>query len=76
MSYCRPGDDSDVYVIASRIPRINRSILQCYCTPARSFLSRSRVIAHLIQHLKDGEMVPDRAFLRLLREIREQGDEL
>ena len=78
MSYCRVGPDSDVYVIATWHPE-NRQhdALECFCGPPRTFTTaRSGMIIHLLEHQALGDKVPARAFERLKREIREQGDEL
>lgn len=65
MSYCRNGDDSDVYVIpvAAGIECVGCDYLTSH---------PDSMIVHLLeQHLAVGKMVPDRAFLRLLAEVRE-----
>jgi hypothetical protein len=88
MSYCRNnGQDSDVYVIGTRNPGESRNFLQCFCgtrcdscgqytQPFPSFTTRSGMIAHLREHRVKGDKVPDRAFERLEKEIRESGDEM
>lgn len=76
MSYCRNnGEDSDVYVIMTRDSITKRIILQCFCAdPCNTFATRSGMIAHLRAHQDQGLKVPGRAFDRLQREIREEGD--
>ena len=81
MSYCRVGEDSDVYVISTRNP-----VLQCFCGPRGedgnytqpfpAFTTRSGMAAHLRWHLREGDRVPEHTFERLEREIAEQGDEM
>jgi len=76
MSYCRFGPDSDVYVIAT--------IDGHHCVACRRMDERNGIHAdfvasdrrqmyhHLIDHLRDGDIVPDKAFLRLVSEISDE----
>lgn len=75
MSYCRAGEDSDVYVIATWNTD-GRDALECFCEPAFFTTTRSVMISHLREHQANGDKVPDRTFERLEREIAEQGDEM
>jgi len=62
MSYCRISDGSDVYVIGSNVG------LECIgcnfvCdTPAE-------MLAHLFEHRRSGDCVPQSAITRLCREV-------
>lgn len=76
MSYCRMGEDSDVYVIATFDPRVQKKAWQCYCQPTSFkgkrralFYTREEMLEHLYQHRKDGDKVPEHAVERLLEEI-------
>lgn len=70
MSYCRMSEDSDVYVIATFDPRVQKKAWQCYCRPTSCLVySRQEMLEHLYQHRKDGEKVPEYAIERLLEEI-------
>lgn len=61
MSYCRIGEDSDVYVI-----RHVSGMLVCYCLlPDNEFDTEEGMISHLIDHKMLGHKVPDRALARL-----------
>jgi hypothetical protein len=69
MSYCRNnGKDSDVYVIGTR------DGLECFCEDHLVLISRAGMIAHLRDHQRQGDKVPERAFERLYREIDEGYD--
>lgn len=60
MSYCRMGEDSDVYVIRSG----DRWI--CYCDLACNESDRpEEMISHLLRHRSFGHKVPQRAIERL-----------
>lgn len=65
MSYCRYGEgDSDVYVI-----RTFDGSLYCYCSgKGQQQRSEQGMIDHLREHVARGDMVPDRAFVRLTAE--------
>jgi hypothetical protein len=67
MSYCRQGEDSDVYVIRSG------DQLVCYCNVG-SFhcFSEQDMITHLRDHEAEGLKVPQRAYDRL--EAERQGN--
>lgn len=72
MSYCRAnGKDSDVYVIATRLPEMDvPGWWCCGCKHEENFfLTRERTIEHLLKHREEGDKVPERAFERLRREI-------
>lgn len=61
MSYCRPGEDSDVYVI-----RHVNGCLVCYShEPAFETTATQVMIYHLWSHQQRGHKVPERAFERL-----------
>lgn len=60
MSYCRIGEDSDVYVI-----RMGEG-LKCFCSlPDNHQDSEEGMISHLIDHMNLGHKVPQRAIARL-----------
>ena len=70
MSYCRQGPDSDVYIWGE-----NQGELVCADNPMFRTTKRSDMINHLIyRHMLSGDKVPDHPILRLLKEIREEGD--
>lgn len=61
MSYCRVGEDSDVYVI-----RHVNGFLICYQhEPAYECRSEQSMICHLTIHRNAGDRVPQRALDRL-----------
>lgn len=64
MSYCRYSDDSDVYVISS-----GRYIFTCFCHPTFVCKTRQEMLAHLQEHIANGDKVPQRAIDRLNKEI-------
>ena len=66
MSYCRVGEDSDVYVISD----VSHGVPTCYSCGIIPLYPKDMVL-HLIQHIRDGDKVPDRAFQRLLNEIED-----
>lgn len=74
MSYCRFGDDSDVYVYYAC-----KGLCCCMCflnsdREDEHFHKRSEMINHLKQHKKRGHKVPPRAMKRLKEEIAEEQD--
>jgi hypothetical protein len=87
VSYCRNnGTDSDVYVILTRNPETGRNVLRCFCgtvdlqglyeAPFPEFTTRTGMIRHLLEHRRNGDKVPARAFERLGLEIGEEGDDV
>jgi hypothetical protein len=65
MSYCREGDDSNVYVIKSITGQY-----VCWSSsahPRAEFVTTtpSGMLAHLRSHIESGDMVPERAMDRL-----------
>lgn len=68
MSYCRIGEDSDVYVYGSE------KHLNCMCYIFFITGSYSEMIIHLKEHLNHGDKVPSRAFNRLEHERESKGD--
>lgn len=74
MSYCRAnGQDSDVYVIATTSSSSEKTVWWC-CGCKREGCAvdnRQEMIGHLERHVAEGDKVPERAFERLRREIRE-----
>jgi hypothetical protein len=69
MSYCRSdGQTSDVYVYRSALS----GVLRCACEDSGRFLDNKAMILHLIEHLRNGDRVPQSAFERLLDEIQEE----
>lgn len=75
MSYCR-FSDGDVYLL----PYVNGGILCCACwlndRDNNIFYSRKEVIAHLDKHREAGFEVPEYAYDRLRKEIKELGDKV
>lgn len=73
MSYCRWGEDSDVYVIGE-----GDCLCCCACGIGISvrFKTRTQMIEHLEQHRKDGDKVPQYAIERLFDEIKTKGNEV
>jgi len=74
MSYCRWGEDCDVYMFLS----VDRVIECVACTLNEGipmiFTKRSDAVAHLKSHINNADRVPDDAFKMLRREIEEHGD--
>lgn len=67
MSYCRMGNDSDVYLIATFGGKWN-----CFCrVPCVVTDSVEDTLAHLLNHKARGDKVPDYAIRRLQNEMRE-----
>lgn len=69
MSYCRAGDDSDVYVYN------NSSSLKyecCGCEMIKDFDcdTPEEMLKHLTEHKKQGDKVPRYAIKRLKKEIK------
>ena len=73
MSYCRKnGEDSGVYVFGS-----STALECCGCSLFKNsavFRSYSRMIAHLNEHVKNGDKVPAQAFARLRQEKDQHKD--
>lgn len=67
MSYCRMGEDSDVYVYGSC-----DALECCGCFHTTS---RKEMLNHLMAHAEKGDMVPIQALTRLREEIDSEGDE-
>lgn len=64
MSYCRRGDDSDVYVIRSVYgPWV------CYCEPGFNSETPGGMLQHLQGHIEMGDKVPKRALVRLRSDV-------
>lgn len=60
MSYCRIGEDSDVYLIRSG------DMLVCYCAlEGNEQETEEGMISHLVDHQERGHKVPQRAIARL-----------
>ena len=88
MSYCRDnGITSNVYMY----PSILGGIICCGCSieikrsksesndynyTNATFYSRRGAINHLVDHTKNGDLVPNYAFQRLNDEIKDYGDSL
>ena len=76
MSYCRFGE-ADVYVYDS----VQGWFECCACLLKSEFLvsfttkTRSRMIAHLEEHIAEGHIVPTYVIERLQAEIETEGDE-
>lgn len=70
MSYCRFGDESDVYMY----PANTNEIWCCACQlePER-LLTQEEALEHLEEHRGVGHQVPQHAIERLKREIAERG---
>jgi hypothetical protein len=72
MSYCRAGEDSDVYVYPS-----GNGIVCCSCPMIGEDLavtSALNMLTHLQGHMSRGDKVPRAALERLLREAGFLGD--
>ena len=77
MSYCRFGDDSDVYLYehvdgfyeccSCRLMKFEKG-LPFDMHESKKLLNLSEVLAHLLKHKKKGHKVPDYAFKRALEE--------
>ena len=76
MSYCRFGDDSDVYLY----PHVNGHFECCACRlmglekglamhKSKKMTNLSEVLVHLTKHKKKGHKVPDSALGRVLDEL-------
>ncbi len=69
MSYCRLGDDSDVYLFPSY------DVFICYMCKLRKdennrkFKTLREVLKHLNRHIKAGHKVPKYAFDRIKKEM-------
>ena len=75
MSYCRMGDESDVYVFKSTFGYIEC----CYCpleSKSVQLETRKQALAHLIKHRRHGHQVPQEVFDRLQAELKEEGNEV
>ena len=73
MSYCRFGDDSDVYLFHSE------DIIKCMCCSLEGydgteFIFRRDVIRHLRKHQSWDHKVPEYVFQRLERELALDGN--
>lgn len=64
MSYCRFGADSDIYLIA----HVNGGWV-CYCDKMVSLDSPEDVEAHLLNHRRRGDKVPEYALARIRSEM-------
>ena len=64
MSYCRWGADSSVYVYE----HVNGGWECCDCCRVPT---REAMLEHLLQHQRDGDMVPEYAIDSLREEIKE-----
>jgi hypothetical protein len=67
------SEGSDVYVIATWDPKTKQPAWWCCgCHRPNHFVySQADMLAHLYQHRKDGDNVPEHAIERLLKEISE-----
>jgi len=81
MSYCRPHEESDLYVVPHCEGYITCYVCRLLSRKARSlkdccprFRKRTRVIKHLLAHRKAGHKVPDYAIKLLEEEIEREGD--
>jgi len=72
VSYCRVGDDSDVYLIRALAGKVE--CIACRLEGPRGFVAKSEraMLAHLRKHLQAGQKVPQRAFDRLNLEAAER----
>lgn len=71
MSYCRAGNESDVYVIATTDKVASWWCVSC-SVPNNFVTSRQEMLSHLQEHKLAGDRVPDYAIARLQREIEEE----
>ena len=71
MSYCRPGDDSDLYLFPAGTGPEHHGVMcqNCKLGLGDVFLSRPEMLKHLGLHLAVGHCVPIRALLRLMSEL-------
>lgn len=67
MSYCRTGDDSDVYVVynAHGYNCLGCSLTPDYQWPDACFETPDEMLSHLSSHKKAGEKVPKRCIERI-----------
>jgi hypothetical protein len=70
VSYCRIGDDSDVYVYQD----VDFG-LRCMCRGFFDTRSRRKMIEHLEAHRESGMLVPKRVLGMLWVEIDTEGDD-
>jgi hypothetical protein len=77
MSYCRKGDDSDVYVLRFGYPKDLYVCINC-CRKTKIFLAGPKdaraygpeeMLKHLEYHIENGDKVPNTAIQRLKNEI-------
>jgi len=71
MSYCRTGNDSDIYMTGN-----NDGYYECHgCSLEGNarLPTAAAAVQHLFDHMKAGHKVPQRAIHRLLDEIEEHG---
>lgn len=75
MSYCRFGEDSDVYVIESG-DEDGDSCWVCFCGE-KSFQcgGKMEMLGHLSGHMLKGDKVPISALERLWKEVLDEMDE-
>jgi hypothetical protein len=72
MSYCRVGEDSDVYVIAIHDRVTRKAAWECFCQErSAQFDTHQKILEHLLCHRQKGDRVPEHALERLRREIAE-----
>lgn len=74
MSYCRLGDDSDIYIYESR-----NHIVCCMCLfhnreGDEKFQKRSHMINHIEKHFRAGHKVPLYAIERIKEAMKSDGD--
>lgn len=72
MSYCKFGEDSDVYVYDGG------TLICCGCKIREKFHTdfRSEMILHLQLHMEKGHKVPDQALDTLRKEIKGLGNDV
>lgn len=68
MSYCRWGEDSDVYVYHSD----GYVCSSCKMAEGKDIRLETpiQLLAHLVRHRKEGHLVPDAAIERLQRDVK------
>jgi len=76
MSYCRFGEDSDIYLY----PHVYGDYICCACRLRGTFgstvlITLAEVLEHLQAHRDVGHKVPEYAFERIRTEIEELGPE-
>jgi hypothetical protein len=71
MSYCRMGEDSDVYVYHSVFGG-----MVCVCVRNPPLMTKPQMVEHLLEHRDDGWQVPQRALDRLYREIVQEEEKM